>query len=145
MAIFWCFGSAVSLQQQSAGDHVLTAAISGSKRARRPMKCLQAHEKLSGDCSGCQRERIILHCFRLRHRAQIDFGKFRQGEHLRVPRRKHHHRRRRTFPFRGGVVPAEFHWQRRQQNPRHFFPESFCTVASPYSKGVVSIRRRSAT
>ena len=26
-----------------------------------------------GDCSGCQRE-TELHCFRLRHRTQIDFG-----------------------------------------------------------------------
>ena len=32
---------------------------------------------------------------------KIDFGKCRQGEHIRVPPRKHHHSRRRTFPLHG--------------------------------------------
>ena len=48
VAMFWDFGSAVSSQQQSAGNHVKTAArSSGSKRARRPTKCLQSTTRSS--------------------------------------------------------------------------------------------------
>ena len=53
-------------------------------------------------------QKLLRHCSRLGHRAQIDFGKFRQGEYLRVPRRQHHHCRRRTFPLCGGVLQPNF-------------------------------------
>ena len=59
--MFWDFGSAVSSQQQSAGDHVPTATSSnrssGSKRAQETNDVFTGDpEKFLGDCSGCQRD-----------------------------------------------------------------------------------------
>ena len=106
--MFWDFGSAVSSQQQAAGDHVQKSASRNpqqqkqlqdpQQRARSSTKCLQATTRSPRQIVRDVKEDVALHCFGLRHIAQIDFGKFRQGEHIRVPPRIHHHCRRRTFP-----------------------------------------------
>ena len=106
-------------QQPAATEATEAAAASGPGDQRR---VYGRPREVFGRLLGMSKK-LFIHCFRLRHRAHLDFGKFRQGECQRVPRRKHHHCRRRTFPFCGDVVPAEYHWQRSQQNPRHFFPE----------------------
>jgi len=59
-----------------------------------------------GRLSRCQRE-TLLHCFRLRHRTQIDCRKFRQDADPHALRRKDHHCRRRTFPLLK-CFPASF-------------------------------------
>ena len=61
VAMFWDFGSAVSSQQQSAGDPLQTATSSnrssGSKRAQETNEVFTGDtEKFLGDCSGCQRD-----------------------------------------------------------------------------------------
>ena len=99
VAMFWDFGSADSSQQQAVADHVQTAASSngsnrssGSKRGGqrrvygRPREVLGRLLEMS--------QKLFIHCSRLRHRAHIDLGKFRQGEYPRIPRRIHHHCRR---------------------------------------------------
>ena len=94
---------------------------------------------------GCQKRETLLHRVCLRHRAQIDGGKFRQESDHHVLRRTHHHCLRRTFPFHeccsSQVSPVK--------KPRHFFrsatwtsakmctPMSCCQVARPCSKGLV--------
>ena len=58
-----------------------------------------------GDSSWCQRE-TLLHCFRLRHRAQIDCGKFRQEADPHALRRKHHHCRPERFRCESVFQPS---------------------------------------
>ena len=77
----WWRCSGTSVQQQvtmSRSQPAETRSNKSNRRIRRP-----------GDCFDCGTI------------AQIDLGKFSQGEHMRVLPRKHHHSRRRTLPLRG--------------------------------------------
>ena len=105
--MFWDFGSAVSSQRQAAGDHVQKSAsrdpqqqkqLQDPQQARSSTKCLQATTRSPREIVRDVKKDVALHCFGLRHIAQIDFGKLRQGEHIRVPPQIHHHCRRRSFP-----------------------------------------------
>ena len=59
VAIFWGFGSAVSSQQQSAATGATSSnRSSGSKRARRPTRCLQAISRSSQETVRDVREKL---------------------------------------------------------------------------------------
>ena len=64
-------------QKQPVATEATTASGPGDQRSvcKRPREVLGRLFRIS--------KSFFLHCFRLRHRAQIDFGKFRQGEYLR--------------------------------------------------------------
>ena len=90
------------------------------------------------------KEKTLLHCVCLRHRAQIARGKFRQESHLHAFRRKHHHCRRRTFPLHDeacGIL--DFFFPELHEN-RRLHPQGFCTLMSccqaarQFSKGFMS-------
>ena len=56
--------------------------------------------------------------------AQINYGKFRQGEDLWDARWKcFQHWRWTAVPMRGSVVPAKLHRKRSQRNPRQIFTD----------------------
>ena len=75
--------------------------VSGEVRHR--VQVLSHDHRREEDRSWCPKE-TLLHCFWLRHGAQIDRGN-QQGEDPRAPRQKHHLCRRRAFPSRWSVVP----------------------------------------
>ena len=77
--------SGASVQQQVT---MYRSQPAESRSNKKQLQDSQQRQYESGDCFG------------LRHIAQIDFGKFSQGEHMRVHPRKHHSRRR-TLPLHG--------------------------------------------
>ena len=79
MAMFWDFGSAVSSQQQAAGDHVQKSA-SGDPQQQKQLQDPQQQWRASGSCWRCQKRLLPHIALDYDTLIKIDFGKCRQGE-----------------------------------------------------------------
>ena len=97
-----CSGTSV---QQSAHSGRQEVTVSRSQpvetRSNRSSCRVRSSSSEHREVARDVKEDVAPHCLGLRHIAQIDFGKCRQGEYIRVLPRKHHQSRRRTFPLHG--------------------------------------------
>ena len=114
------------------------------------------HDEIKEGVRSWRQRETLLHCFRLRHRAQIDYGKFRQEADPHALKRKHLRCQRRTFLL-GECFSRRLHWHLSQRSPRHFFSHSgsvtltsarictfmsCCQVSRPCSKRLLSAWQR---